>query len=294
MKELAYLNGEFCPIADAKISIEDRGFQFGDGVYEVVAVYDGRPFLLDRHMARLQRSLDAICLNYKLTNEPLEPIIAEGLRRSAPKDSAMVYIQITRGPGPRSHLEPEGLVPTVVMTFKPMEDVPAAVRQSGTNLMSVTDIRWANCFVKAITLLPNVLAKNEAVRNGFDDALFVTPSGEVRECTSANIGIVTDGSIRIPPRSDAVLHGVTQSFVMECAEALNIPLTERTFDLETLYGADEVFKSSTTQDVLGVTRVDDRAIADGKPGPVTTALFNEFRSRLQTVLSTNTPTSVVG
>ena len=204
----------------------------------------------------------------------------------------MVYIQITRGAGPRSHLAPEGLAPTLVMTFKPMEDVPQAVRRNGTNLMSVTDVRWANCFVKAITLLPNVLAKNEADRQGFDDALFVTPTGEVRECTSSNIAIVTGGSVRIPPRNDSVLHGVTQSFVIECAEGLKIPLTECAFELETLFGADEVFKSSTTQEVLGVTSVDHRTIGDGKVGPVTIALYNEFRARSREMLSA--PKSMVG
>ena len=240
MKEMAYVNGVFGPIAQARVSIEDRGFQFGDGVYEVIATYGGRPFLLEPHMRRLRRSAGAIGLDYDFDGKPPEPIIAEGLRRSGFSE-AMIYVQITRGAAPRSHVIAEGMTPTVVMTVKALPIVPEELRRRGAKAMTTRETRWAKCYVKAVTLLPNVLAKNEALRRGYDEAIFVTDSNEVRECTACNVFIATDGRITIPPRTEAILHGVTQGFLMECASVVGLPVEERAFDLSALYAADEVF-----------------------------------------------------
>jgi len=275
MTELAYVNGTFCEPADAKVSIEDRGFQFGDGVYEVVVFYDGKPFLLDRHIARLRRSLEAIELSYDFDAHPIEPVLTEGLRRCGLRD-ALVYIQITRGACPRSHLAPDDLSPTTVMTFGQRPVVDEALRAKGAAVMTVRDERWANCFVKAVTLLPNVLARNRAQRQGYDDAVFVTDSGDVRECTSANLFVVHEGAILTPPRTDSVLHGVTQGFVMECAARIGLPIEERRFDVTFLRQSDEVFMSSTTVEVLGISRVDDQSIGNGTVGPITTRVHAEF------------------
>jgi len=278
MPELAYLNGVFSSIADAKVSIEDRGFQFGDGVYEVVAAYNGRLFLLDRHVRRLRTSLDAIGLAFGFEANPLETIIAEGLRRCGFAD-AMIYIQITRGAAPRAHAIPQGIRPTVVMTFKPLPVVPDDLRRRGAHLMTTPETRWANCYVKAVTLLPNVLAKNDAIRRGFDDAVFVSAAGEVRECTSANIFMVRDRTFITPPLTESILHGITQSFLRECATDIQLKMIEESFDVEALRRADEAFMSSTVTEVLPVTRLDGRPIGDGSVGPCTRLLFNEFRVR---------------
>ncbi len=278
MKELAYVNGLFSPIVDARVSIEDRGFQFGDGVYEVVAVYNGRPFLLDRHLRRLRNSLDAISLRYDFSAAPLEPIILDGLRQSQLRD-ALVYIQITRGAAPRSHVVPKNLKPTVVMTFKPLPEVSADLRRRGASLMTTPDSRWSRCFVKAITLLPNVLARNEAVDRGFDDAVFVAADGTVRECTSANIFLIRDDTVVTPPLTESILHGVTQSFLMDCADGIGMRVTEEAFDVPALSAANEVFISSTSLEVLAVTRLDGRPIADGTLGKRTIRLWEEFRAR---------------
>lgn len=283
MGELAYLNGSFGPISEAKVSIEDRGFQFGDGVYEVVAAYDGRTFLIEPHMRRLRKSCDAIGLAYDFAGAPLEPIIEEGLRRSGFRD-ALVYIQLTRGEAPRFHVPPKGISPTVVMTFKALPALPKGLRERGAKIMTTTENRWANCSVKAITLLPNVLAKMEAERRGFDDAIFVTTGGEVRECTSANVFIIVSGVLVFPPRTEAVLHGVTQGFLLQCADAIGLEVEERTFNLETLLGADEVFMSGTTVEALGVTSIDEKPVGDGKVGPVTRRLYEEFQRRARDVL----------
>jgi D-alanine transaminase len=276
---LAYLNGVFIPIAEAKVSIEDRGFQFGDGIYEVVAAYGGRPFLLDRHMARLRRSAQAIGLEYDFDRTPLEPIVFEGLQRCGIQE-AMVYIQLTRGVAPRSHVIPKGLTPTLVMTFRRLPMVPDELRERGARLMTVPETRWAHCFIKAVTLLPNVLAKNEAIRAGYDDALFVTADGEVRECTSSNIFAVHGRRLRWPSRTEAVLHGVTQAFILESAATLDLSMQEESIYRDALFSADEVFISSTAVEVLGVTSIDGRPIGTGRVGPITRAIHQAFRERV--------------
>lgn len=278
MGELAYVNGVFGPIAEAKVSIEDRGFQFGDGIYEVIVAYSGRLFLVEQHLRRLRRSAAGIALEYDFEGRPLEPIIAEGLRRSELRE-ALIYIQITRGAAPRSHTIPAGLTPTVVMTFKPLPRLPDGLRERGAKVVTTLDNRWANCYIKAITLLPNVLAKNEALRRGYDDAIFVSADGEVRECTAANIFIVSGGSLLIPPRNESILHGVTQGYLIELASSIGLNVREEVIRLESLRRADEVFMSGTAAEVLSVTAIDDSPVGNGRVGPITQRLYHEFLTR---------------
>lgn len=282
---LAWVNGAFLPIEDAKVSVEDRGFQFGDSVYEVVVTYDGRLFQLDSHLQRLRSSADAIGLEYDFARRPLEPIIEEGLRRCALAD-ALVYIQLSRGAAPRSHTIPKEIEPTLVVTFRARKPVPSELRDRGVALVTVPDTRWTRCFIKAVTLLPNVLAKTEAVRRGYYDALFVTSAGEVRESTAANVFFVREGAITTPPRDESVLHGITQSLIMECADGLNIPLTERVIRRDDLHGVEEAFLSSTTVEVLAVTSIDDHAVGDGKVGSITRRIAAEFRRLTRAVART--------
>ena len=278
MPELAYVNGTFCRIEDAKVSIEDRGFQFGDGVYEVIVAYNGKLFLAAEHLRRLRNSTAAIRLEYDFDAAPIEPILLEGLRRSELRE-AMIYVQVTRGVAPRAHAFPANMHPTLVMTFKPRPTVPRELRERGTRVMTVPDSRWANCFIKAITLLPNVLAKSDALRQGFDEAVFVAASGEVRECTSSNIFLVQGRTVTFPPRDDSVLHGVTQGFLIDCVRGIDLEIAERSFDVPTLKSADEAFLSSTTTEVLGITQVDDRPIGAGAVGPITRQIHAEFLRR---------------
>jgi len=282
ISELAYVNGTFCPIERATISIEDRGFQFGDGVYEVVVSYAGRLFLLKEHMQRLRLSAATIGLDYDSDASPLEHIIEEGLKRSGFADG-MVYIQMTRGVAPRVHSIPERIRPTIVMTFKELKRLPDGVRRRGVSLMTTRDTRWARCVIKATTLLPNILAKTEALRRGYFDALFVTESGEVRESTSSNVFIVDHGMVRIPQRDESVLHGITQAFIMTCAQDIDLPVEERIVDLKTLRQADEVFLSGSTVEVLPVTSIDDQPVGDGEVGPITRRLCASFEARLRSL-----------
>lgn len=282
MPELALVGGRFVPLAEAVVSVEDRGYQFGDAVYEVVAAYDGKPFLLDRHLARLSRSLDAIRIDFDPVAAGLPALITEGLRRADLGD-AIAYVHVSRGVAPRSHVIPRGIRPVLVLTFRRLPLVSDELRGRGVRAITTTDTRWSNCYIKAVTLLPNVLAKDEALRRGYDEAIFVSADGEVRECTSANLFIVRDGVLRYPPLDESVLHGVTLGFVLECAGGLRIPVKDEIIRCDALHSADEVFLSSTTTEVLGITSIDDRPIRDGTVGPITQRLFREFRARSRAV-----------
>ena len=275
MPELAYLNGVFCAIGEAKVSIEDRGFQFGDGIYEVVVAYEGRIFELAPHMERLRRSAAAIELDYDFDAHPLEPMLLEGLKRCGFVD-AMIYVQMTRGVASRTHAVPPGITPTVVMTFKPLPAVAEDLRRRGARVVTMPDTRWSNSFVKAITLLPNVLARTQALRRGYDDVIFVSSTGEVRECTSANVFIVRNGALKFPPRTESVLHGITQRYLLACAESADIAVHEEPFDVQALRSADEVFMSSTAVEILAVTSIDDRPVGSGQIGPVTAKMHEAF------------------
>jgi len=278
MPELAYVNGVYGPPDQAKVSIEDRGFQFGDGVYEVIIAYGGQPFLLDRHLDRLRASLKGIELELDFAAYPIPTIVQDGLRRSELGD-ALIYLQITRGAAPRSHVIPANLTPTIVMTVKPLIPISEELRRRGARVMTTTDLRWANCYIKATTLLPNLLAKNQAARRGYDDAIFVSPGGEVRECTASNLFVISGGALRIPPRNESILHGVTQGFLVELADAIGLSVQEETILLDALRAADEVFLSGTASEVLAITSIDDHPVADGKVGPITARLYAEFLRR---------------
>lgn len=280
MPELAYVNGRFSPISEATVSINDRGFLFADGVYEVLVAYGGRPFGLHEHLDRLTRSLAGIELPFDLTEHRIPELIQEGLERAG-FDETMVYIQITRGAAPRLLAYPPDLAPTVVLTFRPKPHVSAELRKRGLSVMTVPDIRWPKCSIKSVALLPNSLVKNDAVRRGYDDAVFVAPSGEVREATASNVFAVANGALLTAPRSEAILHGITRGFVLECARRVGIPCEEAYPTVELLDRADEIFLSSTTIDIVGVTKLNDRPVGEGRVGPVTQRLYDQFQVQIR-------------
>jgi D-alanine transaminase len=284
MSELAYVNGEFCALADAKVSIEDRGFQFADGVYEVVVAHGGRPFRLDEHLTRLAKSLGSIGLAFDFRQHRIQEVILEGIARTG-FDRTLVYLQITRGAAPRSHVVPPETQPTVVMTFKPLPPPSAELRANGVAVRTTEETRWTRCHIKSTSLLPNVMAKNAAVRDGCFDAIFVTPEGEVREATAANVFVVKDGEMRTPPKSQFILHGVTRAFILECAAEAGVPAREIRITLEDLKGADEMFISSSTMDILPVTRLNDQPVGDGRVGPETKKLQEQFRRSVEAELA---------
>jgi D-alanine transaminase len=280
MQDIAYVKGRFGPLSEAVVSIEDRGFQFADGVYEVLVAPGGRPFRLPQHLARLKRSTDGIDLMIDYESLGLPGIISEGIARCGHKD-VMVYIQITRGVAPRNHVYGDNLTPTVVATFKARPVYSEEMRRKGVSLETVRDIRWARCSVKSTALLPNVLLKNAAQQAGYFDALIVGPDEDVRETTLANVFMVTQGVLVTPPATDKILHGVTRDYVLECASELGIESEESEFTVDELKAADEAFVSSTTMDVMAVTSIDGEPIGEGDPGPLTQRLFECFRSGMR-------------
>ncbi len=271
MPAIAYVNGTFSPIARAVVSVEDRGFQFGDGVYEVLRTCNGRLHAVDAHLRRLFRSLDAIELKHRFTAAGLTRVIREAVQRGGFKNS-LVYLQITRGATRRMKEFPKGVPPTLVITVRELELPSPALRAHGAKIMTTADIRWMHCDVKSICLLPNVLASHKAKAAGCFEALFVAKDGSLTECASSNICIVKNGIIATPPNSANILGGITREEVIAVARKHRLPIRERRVTLKELLAADEAFLTGTTTEILPVVQVDRRRIANGRPGPVTARL----------------------
>jgi D-alanine transaminase len=276
---LVWLNGEFLDFASAKVSVEDRGFQFGDGVYEVVRVYDGQPFALGPHLARLHQSLSAIELEIPLSNQELIAIARELMARSGLKE-AELYLQVTRGVARRYHLFPTGVSPTIVMTIRPVRVVPEELRGNGIVVKTFPDERWGRCDIKSINLLPNVLAKEHAHRAGAHEAILVR-DGLVTEGTSSNVFVFHNGELATPRIDPRILTGVTRGLVLKIAQEKNYQTVERDVSLQELKAATEVFISSTVMELLAVVAIDGVPVGDGKPGPVFRDLYAAYRATVR-------------
>ena len=279
MPELAYVNGTFCDPVDAMVSIEDRGFQFADGVYEVVVAYAGQPFRLEQHLKRLRRSLSLVDIHVDPRRVDMEAIIREGIERSAFAET-LVYLQVTRGRAPRSHTYVDSIEPTIVATFKDRPAIDPARRAKGVSVVTVEDTRWTRCEIKSIALLPNILAKNQALRDGYYDAVFVSQSGAIREATAANVFVIQAGTLVTPETDETILHGITRDYILECAHSADIPTEERRLTVADLESADEAFLSSTTLDVLAITKVNATPIVHALPDPLTNLLYQKLLAGL--------------
>lgn len=275
MPEIAYVNGEFLPLARAFVHVEDRGFQFADAVYEVLRVYHGRAFAIDEHVVRLFRSLDSISLRHGFTAGQLHTLIEEGVRRAKFAD-AVVYLQVTRGRAPRHRGVPEHATPTVVMTVRELPPAPAALPPEGVKLICAPDERWARCDIKSVGLLPNVLAYQAARAAGADDALFVDAAGVVAESTAGNVFVVADGRLRTPPKGPRLLSGVTRDKVLQATRAAGLECVEDVVTRAAVLAADELFLTSTTSQIVPIVEVDGTPIGSKKPGPVTARVYAEF------------------
>ena len=275
MPEIAYVNGEFVPLERATIRVEDRGFQFADGVYEVVRTYGGRPFAMDEHLARLFRSLDAIELKVPLNAGQLKSIIREGIERSGFAE-AIVYLQITRGYAPRHRGMPKDAEPTIVMTVRELGPPATKLRENGITVITLPEFRWTRCDIKSIALLPSVLAYHAARKAGANDAIFFDVDETVNEATAGNVFVVTRGQLRTPPKNTRILAGVTRDKVLEAARMAGIETAEERIAKPDLYAAEELFLTSTTAEVVPVVTVDGKQIGTGKPGPVSARVYEQF------------------
>jgi D-alanine transaminase len=283
MEPLANLNGERMPLSEARVPALDRGFLFGDAVYEVLRVYHGRPWLMGEHFARLARSLEAVRIQgvelARLQQRMLETIAA------GPFGEAIVYLQITRGAAPRSHGFPAGVKPLEFLYVQEYRDPYVLAREEGASVITVPDLRWGRCDIKSTNLLANVLAAQAAKEAGCTEALLCSDDGIVSEGTHTSFFGVLDGKLLTAPNSPHILPGITRGLVLRLAQRARIELQEHELRRPDLARVSELFLTGTTSEVLPVVRVDGKPIADGKPGPITRRLQEAYREAVREACS---------
>jgi D-alanine transaminase len=273
-----YLNGKFMPIEEAKVPVLDRGFIFGDGVYEVIPVYSRRPFRLAEHLKRLQHSLDGIKLKNPHSEREWTDILDQLIQRNAPEDQYL-YLHITRGVAKRDHAFPVPPVPpTVFVLSNPLTTPPPELLQSGISCITVADNRWLRCDIKAIALLPNVLLRQAAVEAGCAEAILIRDDAFLTEGAASNIFVVKNGKLLAPPKDNLMLPGITYDVILELAAANGIPCEVRRVSKAEVLGADELLLTSSTREVLAITTLDGKPVGNGKPG----AMFARLHPLYQT------------
>lgn len=277
---LAYVEGYYVHIDEAKVPLEDRGYLFADAVYETIIALNGIPFRLKDHLNRLKRSADEAKIPFVYHMYEVEKIIHDGIELSEFK-STKIYIQLSRGVGPREHLPPKVTNPNLVATFREHLPVLRYVVNRGIKVMSYPDIRWKRCDIKTTMLLANVLAKMEAHEKGYDDALFVDDNGKVRECTSSAFGIFKGDVLVFPELGPHILPSITRQIVSSIAERIGFQVVEDTIKYDELKDVDEAFLCSTLQDITPIVKIDDLQIKDGKPGERTLTLYKDYKKLIE-------------
>lgn len=278
MPRIAYVNGRYVAHADAAVHIEDRGYQFADGVYEVCEVARGNIMDMTRHLDRLNRSLTELSIGWPMSRKALEFIMGEVVRRNHVRNG-LVYLQVTRGVAPRDHVFPTVPVrPAIVVTAKRTDPVAAAKRaESGLKVITVPENRWDRVDIKTVGLLPNVLARQKAKEAGAQEAWFVDPDGTVKEGAATNAWIVTrDGALVTRPAEHGILRGVTRATVFEVAKKLGLSIEERGFTVEEAKAAREAFITAATTVVMPIVAIDGAPVANGHPGSTALSLREMF------------------
>lgn len=284
MSQTVYLNGKFLPIEQAFVPVLDRGFIFGDGIYEVIPVYSRHPFRLGEHLTRLQHSLDAIRLENPHSDEEWANLTRELIAQNDPEDQ-YVYLHVTRGVAKRDHAFPKDVAPTVFMMSNPLITAPRELYESGVSAVSAVDNRWDRCDIKAISLLPNVLLRQLAIDADATETVMFR-DGILTEGSASNIFATEKGVILAPPKDNHMLPGITYDLVLELAATNDIPVQIGKFDQSRIRQADELWLTSSTKEVLAITTLDGKAIGDGKPGPLFRrmhALYQDYKARVMRV-----------
>lgn len=284
VSSLCYLNGQIGPIGEAKISVMDRGFMFGDGIYEVLPVYERRIFRFDEHMERMDRSLAKLRIpNPQSRVEWLA--LCRKLVAAQAFDDQVVYIQISRGVAPRDHVMPKDVVPTVFVMCTPMASVPAELRHHGAACITARDFRWERGDIKSISLLGNVLARQMSADHGALETIMFR-DGFLTEASASNVWIAHEGALLGTPKSEHVLEGIRYNLIQELCEELGIAYNLRPIAEADVRGADEIMLSSATKEVLAVTSLDGEAVGHGamrgKPGPVYARLYEAYQRAKKT------------
>jgi D-alanine transaminase len=278
MSELIWIDGRVMPMSEARVAPEDRGFQFADGVYEVIRLYGGKPFALGQHLQRLVSSAKGIKLAVPGSLSGLQSEI-EGFLRRAGIAEGMIYLQLTRGEAERNHAFP-GCEPTLLFYVRELDALAEPGSGAGVKLVTIADERWKRCWIKSIALLPNVLAKNEALAAGADEAVFVE-NGVVSECSSSNIFIVRGDHVLTHPVGSKVLPGVTRAVLIELAPTIGVTIEERAVREADAATADEIFITSTTREISWASNWNGRNIGDGRCGAITLKLHRALRERIE-------------
>lgn len=281
-----YLNGKFMPIEQAKVPVLDRGFMFGDGVYEVIPVYSRHPFRLPEHLARLQASLDAIRIDNPYGAAQWSALIGK-IVASNPWDDQSVYLQITRGVAPRDHQFPKGLAPTIFIMANPLVTPSKAQVESGGSAVVLPDFRWLRCDIKSVALLGNCLLRTQAAEQGCTEAILVR-DGFLTEASASNVFIVANGVAVAPPKSNLILPGITYDVVLELLHANAMAHEVRGVSETELRAADEIWITSSSKEIFPITTLDGKPVGRGeyagRPGPVFARIYQHYQAFKATVM----------
>ena len=276
MSRVAYVSGRYRPQREAAVHLEDRGYQFGDGVYEVVAVTRGRLVDEERHLARLHRSLTELRINPPMSDAALKIVMREVIHRNG-VETGIVYLQVTRGVAPRDHAFPKAAKPVLVVTSRRSRPPDPRLGRDGIAVITIPDIRWQRCDIKSVALVANVLGKQQAREAGAYEAWQIDREGQVTEGTSTNAWIVTaDDTVITRVADHAILNGVTRAAILDIIQREGYRLVERPFTVAEAKTAREAFLTSTTADLLPVVRIDGAPVADGTPGPLSRKLREAY------------------
>ncbi len=273
----AFLNGEYLPLEDCRVSVLDRGFLFGDGIYELITVYQNKAFYLSQHMDRFKRSMAEIKVVSPYSESEWKTLI-DNLIQQSDHDDLAIYIQVTRGVAPRDHVFPDATQATVFAMVNPLPKVPSEYIENGVELITTNDTRWQRCDIKGISLLANILAKQEAAEADAIEAIMIRDDYAL-EGSASNLFLVRDGIVYTHPKDNLILPGITRDFVLELLEELGIECKQQRIPKAWLYSSDELWITSSTKEVLAATKMDQRIISDGKPGKIWRETYNFYQQR---------------
>jgi D-alanine transaminase len=278
---MVFLNGKFMPIEEAKVPVLDRGFIFGDGVYELVPVYSRVPFRPDEHLARLERSLELVRIRNPYTRAEWRDILLEVIRKQPFEDQG-VYFQVTRGVAKRDHAFPKDAVPTVFVMSNPLVTPPKELVERGAAAVTAVDDRWLHCDIKSISLIGNCLLRQVSADAGATETILFR-DGRLTEASASNVFVVKGGVILSPPKSNLILPGITYDVISELAQGAALPFEYRDVSRDEVFAADEVWVTSSSKEVLAVVTLDGKPVGDGRPGPVFRkmhALYQDFKQKV--------------
>jgi len=282
MGDMVFLNGEVLPIEQAKIPVLDRGFIFGDGIYELVPVYSRVPFRLEEHLTRLERSLGEVRIKNPYTRAQWRDVI-QRLIAAQPFEDQGLYFQVTRGVAKRDHAFPQGVEPTVFAMSNPLVSPPAALVERGAAARSAEDFRWQRCDIKSISLIGNCLLRQVSADAGEAETILFR-DGRLTEASASNVFVVQGGVIQAPPKSNLILPGITYDVVVELARDAGLPLEFRDIAETDVRAADELWVTSSSKEVLAIVTLDGKPIGDGKPGPVFRRMYGLYQEFKRTVM----------